>query len=87
MKKPLFLVFIIATTLNFAFAQTVTGDSWSTVKSSGAGTLGIVYYEQPGLISKMPDGKLKGVCVDIVSDFAAFVETTYGKKIERSICI
>jgi len=63
------------------FAQTYTGDSWAKVKSAGKGTLTIVYYSQPGLIIKGDDGKLKGVCVDILSDFVKFVEEKHGKKI------
>ena len=57
------------------------GDSWSEVKSAGAGTMAVLYYEQPGLIAKMPDGQIRGVCVDILLDFQKFVETQYGKKI------
>ena len=62
------------------FAQNYKGDSWATVKSNGSGTLSVVYYEQPGLIFKA-DGKMKGVCVDILSDFQKYVETKHGKKI------
>jgi membrane-bound lytic murein transglycosylase MltF len=57
------------------------GDSWTKIKSSGSGTLEVLYYEQPGLISKMPDGSIKGVCVDILFDFAKYVELKHGKKI------
>jgi ABC-type amino acid transport substrate-binding protein len=58
-----------------------SGDSWAKVKSSGSGTIAVLYYEQPGLIAKMPDGKIKGVCVDILLDFQKFVDTKYGKKV------
>lgn len=64
-----------------SFGQQYKGDSWGTVKSKGSGTLAIVYYEQPGLIFKAEDGKIKGVCVDILSDFQKYVDTKYGKKI------
>lgn len=62
-------------------AQKYQGDSWAKVKASGKGTLTIVYYEQPGLIY-LENGKIKGMCADIISDFAEFVEKTYGKKVE-----
>jgi ABC-type amino acid transport substrate-binding protein len=62
-------------------AQTYKGDSWASVKSSGTGTLAVVYYEQPGLIYKA-GGAMKGVCVDILSDFQKYVETKHGKKIK-----
>jgi ABC-type amino acid transport substrate-binding protein len=62
--------------------QKYTGDSWATVKAKG-GTLTIVYYEQPRLIYKdVATGKMKGVCADILDDFATFVQTKYGKKLE-----
>lgn len=79
MKKTLTFLFFVV--LNSSFAQKIKGDSWHHVSTSGSGTLGIVYYEQPGLISKAPDGTLKGVCVDIVKDFQEFVKSKYGKTI------
>jgi putative glutamine transport system substrate-binding protein len=63
-------------------AQVVKGNSWAEIKSSGSGTLGIVYYDQPGLVGKGPDGKMKGMCVDIVSDFVAYIKTKYGKTVK-----
>ena len=62
------------------YSQNYKGDSWATVKSTGSGKLSIVYYEQPGLIFQA-DGKMKGVCVDILSDFQKYVDTKYGKKV------
>lgn len=61
------------------------GDSWAKVKSAGSGKLSILYYEQAGLVSKGPDGKVKGVCIDIIGDFQKFIETKYGKKITIEI--
>lgn len=66
-----------------SFSQSYKGDSWSTIKENGTGTLAVVYYEQPGLIFKA-DGEMKGVCVDILSDFQKFLETKYGKKVNVS---
>ncbi len=76
--KKLLLVFLVVT--NFVFAQKYKGDSWATVNSKGSGTLGVVYYPQPGLIYE-ESGKMKGVCTEILNDFAAFVQTKYGKKV------
>ena len=61
--------------------QKFRGDSWASVKSDGAGTLTVVYSSQFGLIYKDTDGKVKGVCVDILSDFARFVKEKYGKTV------
>ena len=81
MEKTFGLFYLLAVALQINAQPVIKGDSWASVKNSGSGTLGIIYYEQPGLISKMPDGQMKGVCVDIVSDFAAFVQKTYKKKL------
>jgi len=77
--KNVLILFLCLCTLP-GFSQKYKGDSWAKVKSSGSGTLTIMYYEQPGLIVE-EDGKVKGACVDIINDFVAFVQTKYGKKI------
>lgn len=79
--KTSVLVAALLTFSTVCFSQTYKGDSWASVKANGSGKLSIVYYEQPGLIFKA-DGKMKGVCVDILSDFQKYVDTKYGKKIE-----
>ncbi|MCZ8215972.1 MAG: transporter substrate-binding domain-containing protein, partial [Cyclobacteriaceae bacterium] len=56
-------------------------DKWSDVVKKGEGTLGIIYYQQPGLIQKDKTGELSGLCVDILRDFVDFVEKKYGKKV------
>jgi len=61
-------------------AQKYSGDSWAKVKASGKGTLTVVYYKQPGLIY-LENGKIKGVCPEIINDFVEFVEKQYHKKI------
>jgi ABC-type amino acid transport substrate-binding protein len=82
MKKAFGVLCAIVLAAGVLIGQVIKGDSWAAIKASGTGTLGIVYYDQPGLVEKMPDGKMKGVCVDIVSDFVAFVENKHGKKIK-----
>jgi putative glutamine transport system substrate-binding protein len=76
-----FLALILSLVCLSLSAQKYKGDSWATVKASGKGTLTIVYYKQPGLIYS-ENGKMRGVCVEIISDFVAFVERKYGKKID-----
>lgn len=56
-------------------------DSWANVKSSGKGTLSVIYYEQPGLIQKL-DGQMKGVCVDLLREFKDHVKAKHNKDIE-----
>ena len=64
-------------------AQKYKGDSWAKVKSSGSGTLTVFYYEQPGLIYE-EGSKVKGMCADLLNEFANFVQTKYNKKITIS---
>jgi ABC-type amino acid transport substrate-binding protein len=78
MKKNLLFVLLLSATT--CLAQKYTGDSWAKVKSNG-GSLSVLYYAQPGLIEKDAGGKMKGVCVDILNDFSAFVQDKYGKKL------
>jgi hypothetical protein len=78
MKKIVILVLFIS---NIAFAQKYTGDSWATVNTKGSGTLAVVYYPQAGLIED-EGGKEKGLCADILIEFAQFVETKYNKKVQ-----
>lgn len=80
MKKT-FLILLIVIIPCFSFSQKYQGDSWAKVKSAGSGTLGIVYNEQFGLIFKVPNGNVTGVCVDIISDFQKYIETKYAKKV------
>jgi ABC-type amino acid transport substrate-binding protein len=79
MKYTSSLFFLICSIASLG--QPKSGDSWAKVKSNGSGALAVLYYEQPGLIAKQPDGKIKGVCVDILLDFQKYIETKYGKKI------
>jgi ABC-type amino acid transport substrate-binding protein len=79
MKRLIF--FFLTMYCHVLSAQSYKGDSWADVKSNGKGTLTIVYYENPGLIQKV-DGRMKGVCVDIVTDFTRYVKDKYGKTIE-----
>ena len=80
MKNILFFAGLLLATA--CLGQKYSGDSWAKVKASG-GTLTIIYYEQPGLIYKdATTGKMKGVCADILEDFAKFVQEKYGKKLE-----
>jgi ABC-type amino acid transport substrate-binding protein len=80
MKKPYF--FLLAFICTASFAQQYKGDSWAKVKSTGTGTLAIIYNQTPGLITRQQDGSMTGVCVDIVQDFRKFVQAKYNKQLE-----
>jgi ABC-type amino acid transport substrate-binding protein len=76
---PVVLLTCLTLSSQISFSQSFQGDSWAHVKSSGSGVLTVVYSEQFGLIYKDKDGKVKGVCVDILTDFTKYINTKYGK--------
>lgn len=77
--RKLFWLLAIAASLP-SYGQKYTGDSWAKVKSAGSGTLTVFYYQQPGLIYE-EDGKMKGLCADLLKEFTNFVQTKYNKTI------
>lgn len=84
MKKFFIPLSLLLFSCYSVFSQT-GGDSWAAVQKKGSGKLAILYYEQTGLVYKASDGKIKGVCMDIISDFQKFLETKYGKKVTIEI--
>ncbi len=79
MKRSV-LIFLSIIAAHLSFGQKYKGESWSSIKASGAGTLSVVYYEQAGLIQDT-NGKPEGLCVDVLQDFVDYVYNKYGKKI------
>jgi len=67
----LFFVF----NLSISSAQ-LTGASWADVKTAGQGELTCVYYQTPGLVFE-EDGKMKGVCIDIMDEFRQYLIDQY----------
>lgn len=64
-------------------AQTsFSGDTWQDVQNKGTGTLSVVYYEGTGMVHKDSNGKMTGLCVDILKDFASHIKTKYGKTVK-----
>jgi ABC-type amino acid transport substrate-binding protein len=79
MKKSLLILtcaFILTSSV-----ECLSQNSWGDVVKKGEGTLGIIYYQQPGLIQKDNAGELSGLCIAILNDFADFVHKKYGKNI------
>ncbi|MGM0579617.1 MAG: substrate-binding periplasmic protein [Bacteroidota bacterium] len=71
----LFLSLVFIFNVSKGFSQ-LNGSSWSNVKSAGKGELTCVYYQTPGLVYEV-DGKLQGVCIDIMDEFKSYVSEQY----------
>lgn len=79
MKKILYAMMMLACTQ--AWSQGYVGDSWAQVKQVGQGTISFAYVETPSFVYKS-NGKLTGICVDIMNDFVEWVNKTKGVKLQ-----
>ena len=79
MKKCLVIIVLSFFSLS-SWAQ-FTGDTWAKVKSSKSGTISIAWVKTPGLVYIDKSGALTGVCIEIMSDFVNYVNTSYGVKL------
>ncbi len=80
MKKFLLMVVCLITVFS-AHCQSYTGDTWSSVKSKGSGTISLAYVETPSFVYKDHAQKLTGICTDIMSDFVQWVNNTKNVKL------
>ena len=55
----------------------LAGDSWDKVRERGFGTLKAIYVPAEGFAYRDKDGKLTGVTVDLLRDFAGFSSERY----------
>ncbi|WP_375579918.1 transporter substrate-binding domain-containing protein [Marivirga tractuosa] len=79
MKKLLFNSLLIISLL-FAGVKSqaqYTGDTFAKAKESKTANLTYVYSEAPGFAANI-GGEVKGVCVDVMSDFEFFLLDNYG---------
>ncbi|HEV8512563.1 MAG TPA: ABC transporter substrate-binding protein [Cyclobacteriaceae bacterium] len=72
MKKLYSLVVLCLLALTNVFSQNYAGDSWAQVKKKGEGKISLAYVESFGFVYK-DNGKLTGICVDIMNDFVQYV--------------
>jgi ABC-type amino acid transport substrate-binding protein len=73
MKKSLSLTALCLLALTNVFSQNYSGDSWVQAKKKGEGKISFAYVETFGFVYK-DNGKLTGVCVDIMNDFIQYVD-------------
>lgn len=56
------------------------GDTWAKVNRTKSGTIVLTYINTPGLVYRDANGKLTGVCIDIVQNFVKYLKSTKGVK-------
>jgi ABC-type amino acid transport substrate-binding protein len=79
MKSILILIFSAISWLSVG--QGYTGNTWAQVKSVKEGTISLAYVETPSFVYKDKEGKLTGICVDIMIDFVRWVNANKGVKL------
>jgi putative glutamine transport system substrate-binding protein len=72
MKKIVAILFLVGASVGLLLAQSYTGDTWAKVKAKGEGKISLAYVETFGFVYK-EDGKLTGICADIMNDFVKYV--------------
>ena len=82
--KPITIFLSLLITCFFSaslYSQTYTGNTWAEAVKSKQGTVALAYVETPGFVYQDPNGQLTGICVDIMKDFALYVNKTKGVKL------
>jgi ABC-type amino acid transport substrate-binding protein len=74
--KGILSLFFLAISMTFVFGQ-ADGDSWQKARAAKAGTMMCLWNEAYGIAYKDEQGKLSGVCIDILEDFRLFVKEKY----------
>jgi ABC-type amino acid transport substrate-binding protein len=78
--KQLLVLSVLAIMSVRGYAQSFSGDTWAQSKAKGQGEISLAYVETFGFAYKA-DGKLTGVCVDIMNDFVKYVNEKKGVKL------
>lgn len=75
------LIAVVVLTFSTAFSQSFTGDTWGQVKMNKRGVISLAYVETPSFVYKDSNGKLTGICVDIMNDFTTWVSDAKSVKL------
>jgi putative glutamine transport system substrate-binding protein len=86
MKKIIFNKIVPALLIVFSslVLRAQTGDTFANALKTKEANLVYIYSEAPGFASEQ-NGKVQGVCVDIMSDFEFFLLDKYGITVKSSI--
>ena len=76
--KSLFLVIALLVSISVSYAQQCKGDKLAAAKSSKLAQLTYAYVATPGFVVKDKSGKMKGLLVDVMKEFEAYVKEKKG---------
>lgn len=76
---PLVIALLLCT-LQLQAQTKLIGDSWAKINKTKSGTIVLTYIDTPGLVYRDANGRLTGVCVDIVQKFVKYLKTVRGVK-------
>ncbi|GAB4123973.1 MAG: hypothetical protein OHK0045_04240 [Raineya sp.] len=82
LKNVFFTLLLLVSSLSYAQLQ---GDSWANAQKNREATIIITYFETPRFVYKTGEGKLEGICIDILKEFANYVQRTKGITIKVNI--
>ena len=59
----------------------IIGDTFASAKTKGTANMTYIYVNSPGFSFKNSTGDIEGICVDIMKEFAKYVESTHKLKV------
>ncbi len=76
--KSLFLAITLLVSTSISYAQQCKGDKLVTAKSTKSAKVTYAYINTPGFIVKDKSGNMKGLLVDVMKEFEAYVKEKKG---------
>ena len=74
MKRYLIFLMLLPTVASAQF----TGDTYAQARSQGSAKWVYTYSEAPGFAARSADGKMVGICPDIMDEFARYIKEKEG---------
>jgi putative glutamine transport system substrate-binding protein len=69
-------LFVCIYTIDYAAVAQLKGDSYNSAKANGTANITYTYVNSAGFSYKNSNGEVQGICVDIMNEFAKYVEAT-----------
>ena len=76
MKNYLLVLSIVC--LSYSSQAQLKGDTYASAKQKKSANVVYTYAEAPGFAAKDASGNVKGICIDLMDKFVAYVKTKHG---------